>query len=791
MFKTFFKIAIRNLVKNKQYTVINIVGLSVALACCIVAYLNYEFSYGFDAFHQNAEKIFRVNSIKVVNGKEQKWGTTPAPLAPAIQKDIPGVARAVRVSRAAAVFRYGDKVFNETVYYVDNAFFEMFTFPFKLGSPQVLQDKNSLVLSAELAAKYFGDENPLGKQITLRSGDGNIHEFLVGGVVQKLPANSSIQFDALVSYDRLMEMGHVDVTSWGNWALVTFIQVFDPAQVSNIQKQLENYIAVQNAARPDWMIAKYYLEPLREMALQSQNMRNYVFNQGVHPANIVAPAITAVLLLLMACFNFMNTSVAFSAKRLKEIGVRRVMGAWRAQLIWQFLCENFLLCTIALIVALGLAEIFVPAYSHLWTYIDMDLRLSYHENFGLLAFIAILLFSTAILAGAYPAYYISRYNPVNIMRGKQKIGGTNRFMRFLMTFQLANSIMAIITGVVFARNANYQANFDLGYALNEVIVVPLNKADDFMIFSNAIKQYPDIISVAGTRNHPSFGRQLRQASHESITAEVNLFEIGDHYLEAAGLRLNAGRDFDPSLETDLQNAVIVNKTLMHEFGWNDAIGKQITIDSVRYGVIGAVEDFHEDGLWSLVAPCVLRLSSPERFNFLIVRTSPKHLVDVNALLKTQWQQLFPDTPYEGIYQEEVMATARQVNGSIKTVSLYIALIAIVITMMGLFALVSLNVARRTKEIGIRKVLGASVLSVGNLIGKEFVVLLVIASALASVGGFFESKFLLDSIWAYHIGMEMFPFVVSILLAFLVAALTIGSQVYKVATANPVEALRYE
>jgi ABC-type antimicrobial peptide transport system permease subunit len=230
---------------------------------------------------------------------------------------------------------------------------------------------------------------------------------------------------------------------------------------------------------------------------------------------------------------------------------------------------------------------------------------------------------------------------------------------------------------------------------------------------------------------------------------------------------------------------------VRELGWNDAVGRQITIDSVRYGVIGVVEDFHEDGLWNLVTPCVLRLTSPERFAFAVVRTRAGNLVAANELLKRQWQRLFPDKPYEGIYQEAVMATATQVNQSIKAVSFSIALIAVVITMMGLFALVSLNVAKRTKEIGIRKVLGASVLSISHLISKEFVRLLIFAAVLASVGGFFQSKLLLDSIWAYHIGLGLLPFVVTIVLTFLIAILTAGSQVYKVAAANPIDSLRYE
>ncbi|MFQ5675396.1 MAG: ABC transporter permease [bacterium] len=328
MFKNFMKIAFRNLVKNRLYAIINIVGLSVALACCIVAYVNYQFADGFDAFHENADKIYRINSIKMVNNRAQKWGITPMPLGPAIQKDFAGVERAVRITEERIVLRHEDKVFNENVYLVDSGFLDMFTYPLKYGSPEALQQKNRLVISEALALKYFGDVNPVGKQVTVRSGNGRTHAFEIGAVAEKEPLNSSIRFSILANYENVLEFTDVDdLNSWRRWGMVTFIQVTDPAIIGGLENQLGPYLNIQNEARPDWPIVRFYFDPLREAAMHARDLFSDPLTDGMHPAAILGPSITAFLLLLMACFNFMNTSIAFSNKRLKEIGVRKVLGA--------------------------------------------------------------------------------------------------------------------------------------------------------------------------------------------------------------------------------------------------------------------------------------------------------------------------------------------------------------------------------------------------------------------------------------------------------------------------------
>src|SRR5574341_605676 len=648
MLKNYFKVAYRNLLKNKLYSFINIFGLSVAIAFCIVAYLNHDYNYSFDAFHKNFKHIFRLKTVRVQNGQERYWGVTPRPLGPALVQDFPAVERAVRLTSNAAIFKYGDKIFNETVLHADPDFFAMFDFPLKYGSPAALQDKNKIVLSEALATKYFGNENPLGKQITLRYRNGQSREFFVGAVAQKVPDNSSIQFDALAAFDILLDIGVDKPNDWSDWAHILFVQVSDPAQIPDIAGKMDRYLATHNAVMPpEFHAVRFNIEPLAGMALRAREVRGDILKEAMHPAGILAPSIIAALLLLMACFNYLNTSIAYSSQRLKEIGVRKVVGGLRRQLIGQFLGENLLLCAIAMLLAVALAEIFVPAYDSLWTY--FELTLDYSENRGLLFFLAGLLMFLGIVAGTYPAFYISAYHPVTILRGKQKFGGASWLTRSLLTFQFAISILAVIAGICFIQNADFLRQLDLGYGKAMVVVVPLREAKFYEPYKNAVSENPDIISVAGAMNHVGFNWGSATVASASQKIEATLLSVGYHYLETMQLRLIKGRTFDENLPTDLQDAVVVNQKFATEFGWDNPLGQTVTIDTLRYSVVGVMEDFYNDGVWRPISPCLFRMAKPEAFRHLAVRARAENLKTTSEFLQSTWQRLVPDLPYEGFY----------------------------------------------------------------------------------------------------------------------------------------------
>ena len=330
-----------------------------------------------------------------------------------------------------------------------------------------------------------------------------------------------------------------------------------------------------------------------------------------------------------------------------------------------------------------------------------------------------------------------------------------------------------------------------------VLAVLLDEPERFGPYRDAIVQNPNILSVAGSRSHVSystFGAVVENEpteTREAVKSEVDIYLVGEDYVETMGLTLLDGRGFDPDMDTDFTNAVLVNETLARELGWAEPVGQFMTIDSTRYEVIGMLEDFHDNGLWDPVDPCAFRLTTLDNFYYLTARVQGDDLIAANAFLAETWAQIAPDAPYEGRYQDDVMAEAMLINRSIKTVFYYIAMLAIVIAAAGLFAMVSLNIARRTKEIGIRKVLGASVLHISGLINAPFILMLLIASVLASVAGYFTLDLMLDSIWTYHVGMGVLPFMLATLLIFVIALVTVGGRIYKISTANPVPALRYD
>lgn len=793
MFKNYLRIASRQLVKNWRHTLINVIGLSLALACCVVAYLNHDFAYGFDDFHENGDEIYRVNSIRIVADQPQLWGLTPMPLGPTLEAEFPFIEDAVRVSESSAVVQFGQNVFNEDVYFAEAGFFDMFTVPLRFGSESALANPGEMVITPGIVEKYFDVENPVGELMTLRFGDEE-RTFAVGAVTEESPLNSSFQFGFLLPYETL-RIFNEDMDSWGRWGLVTFVRSSDAAAVATLPDQLSTQVALQNAARPDWIISEFVFVPFPEMYLGSNDVRYHMLMGAVHPAAVVSPAIIAVLLLLMACFNFMNTAIAFAGKRLREIGVRKVLGGERRGLIIQFLGESMLQCVLAFVLALFLAEIFAPAYSSLWP--NLDLQINYGENISLFVFLGCLLLVTGLIAGGYPAYYISGFSPVNVLKGRQQLIGLNRFSKGLLTFQLANAIIVVLASVVFTLNARYQETADVGFDREHTLMLQLGDADRFPAFRDAMNENPDITSVAGSRSHVAwsrFGTVVETPPSEGrdpVRGEASLLRVGPDYLTTMGLRLMDGRLFNAERETDFEEAVIINQTFAQEFGYASAVGESVLLDSTRYSIVGVIEDYQMNGFWEPVAPAAFSLARPDQYIYLTASFRPDRTAQVDEFIQTAWKRLVPDEPFNGGLMKDRFAEAAQVNTGIRTTFTYIAFLAIIIAAAGLFSLMSLAISRRTKEIGIRKVLGASAGGIGMLVNREFIVMMGIASVFAIGVGYFAMKALLDSIWAFHSGVGWLPPVAAIGGIVLIAVVTVGAQVYRVATDNPVKALRYE
>jgi len=439
-------------------------------------------------------------------------------------------------------------------------------------------------------------------------------------------------------------------------------------------------------------------------------------------------------------------------------------------------------------IALGIAELLVPGFRNLLPFVEIELH--YLQNFRLLLFLLFLLMATAILAGAYPAYYITGYRPAALLKGIQKVGKSTVIMRLLLASQFVLSMVAVGTGIVFAQNARYQETMDVGYHMDRLAFVYAANSKQCAVYQHALEQNKAIERVASSRSHVFFSSVRRIVHAEEKPLEAQVLNVGFDYMETVGFRLKQGRFFDRKHPSDASTAIITQKTV-DELGWKEALGKTIEIDSTRYSVIGVVEDFYNAGVWSPIAPVVFRLADPSTFNFVVARLSEPQSSIVTATLRQVWKDHFPDVPYYGFYQDHAMEEGISVSQSITSMFVFIGAVVLIISIMGLFAMVSLGVARRTKEIGVRKVLGAGLGNLLNLLNRELVVILVLSAIAADMLGYFAAKTFVSLIYAYHTPIGIEALLIANFVVLIVGISTALLQTLRVATANPVEALRYE
>jgi hypothetical protein len=499
----------------------------------------------------------------------------------------------------------------------------------------------------------------------------------------------------------------------------------------------------------------------------------------------------AIFILLIACFNFANTSIATFSKRLKEIGLRKTFGGQRKQLVAQFIFETLIICFLAMFVAIAFAEFLVPAYSSLWAYMSIELTITRYAFFWI--FLIMLLLLTGFIAGVYPAIYVSSFSPVNVLKGDSPFKGSGKLSSVLLTLQFTISILSLVMGIVFAKNANYQETLDLGYDRNKLIVVPI-APEYFTSFRNEALLNPKIISAEGTRNHIGFGGYRRPIKDEEKQLEVDVLDIGPEYAQTMGLRLVAGRFFDESrVAADRSNgAIIVNQKMVNNFGWKDAVGRTVTLyDTTKLTVIGVVEDFYLRGVWEEIEPAILRLYRSDQYGVLAVRAKTEDLPGVLEDLNLQWKRMSTNNIFGGRLQEDTMQEGKDINESIMKVNIFLAITATLLSLIGMFNMVSLDILRRTKEMGIRKIQGAPVPLIMFLVSKKFLIVLVVASLLGCAGGYYMSLMLLDSIWDYFVEIKIGTLLFASSLMFVATMLTIIFKIGKAALKNPVVSLRYE
>ncbi|SEW52340.1 ABC transporter permease [Chitinophaga arvensicola] len=793
MFSNYLKIAFRVLWRNKIYVVLNVVGLGFAIACCILSYLNYNYRENFDRNHPHTEQIYRLNSMRVIDGSTQSWGVVPLPLAEAMARETAGAERIARLSSAAVVVKTGQYTFDEQIHYADKTLFDFFNFPIKYGNLSGFDQSNQIIISEAFADKYFPKQIPVGQSLTLISSGGKPEIYTVAAVTQQIPGNSSIQFNIITSFKYGLAHGQLAPDDWANPSLITTFVELKNANASHFVKtNLNPYVALHNRNRSEWPIAGFTLEPFSSIAASSDiDMPGYVYGSQLtsNPRGIlvIVPAIMSLFILLITCFNFTNISIAFASSRLKEIGIRKVMGGYKRQLIWQFLTENIVLCLLAAAIALLFVHLLLPTVNQLT---GIDLSPDYSRDYALWLFLLCIPAVSAIFSGLYPAVYVSSFQPLLILKGKTALGAANRFTHFLMISQFSLSCFALVVGIVMSQNASFQQKVDFGYAINELAVVEINNPQEYRVFSQTIQQNPEIKSVAGSVQQIGDGTYTQTAQVENIKIQTQVAQVGgEGYLNTMGIRLLQGRHFH---NTDVDASILVNETFLQRLQIKQPLGQQVTLDSMHYTIVGVVNDYKEYGLHGLVPPCVLRMAKPDEYKFMVVRTDKDKLPQVTKYLQAAWHQLVPNIPYRGYLQSDLIEKEIRMTQAFKSIAFFLAIITLLLSASGLFAQISLNIDKKSKEIGIRKVLGASILQIIGLVNREFIRILLIAFVIGSTLGYlFTSKFIFQVIYQYHPAAGPVPYISTFFIMLLCCSAIIGTRVFHAARANPIDRLRAE
>jgi len=788
MLRSYIKIALRHLRRNGRYMLINVMGLGIALAFCILSFTNYRFAHSYDQWHPDTDRIFRVEFYKA--GNHILHGTCPATLTEVAPNDIPGVEAATRIDSRGLTVKQGENVFNEQVHFVDENFLEVFDFPLLSGQAR-LADRNALLITESMAVRFFGNENPVGRQLILYADEPSPMILTISGVLKDCPKNSSIRFDFLTHLENQLQAdGPVVYDSWKWFVDAGFLRLRNPAEAEKVEAALQAYRAPQNQANLDWPVERYRLEALADMALYSRDVRWNNLWDGSPPASIWGNIIIAIMLLLTACLNFANTTIAIGNRRLREMGVRKVMGGTQGQLMRQLLGEAFLVCLIALGLGMFLATPLVDWYNATWKHID--LQISYLDNPSLILFLVVTVLGTTLLAGAYPAFYISAFNPSSIFRGTLRFGGASLFTRIMMGMQVAISLMALVVGFSFANNAEVQRTADAGYARQSLVGVELPDVEAFREFRDAMRQNPNVEAVAGTRHHIGFSFRRVAMEYQGAAAESMWLEAGNAYLPLVEAKVIAGPGFSPVSETASNEEVLVNETFVKEIAnGQDPIGQRFALDSATYRIAGVVKDFMIDSPFDPVVPVVMHQVPEEQYRFCIVKTKPENLNAVYADLEKTWKKVLPFKPFNGFYQSEVIAEALEVSENIANTMLIFSLVILLLTVSGLFAIVSLNALKLFRALAVRRVLGARVGHISYQLNRNFLIVLFFSVIAGGILGRVFALALMNSIYGIHAGAPMLVLVFSAVCMLLVLILTAGVKVWQIWRMNLAEALKAE
>ena len=793
MFKNYFKIAFRNLWKNKVFSFINIMGLTVGMTACFLIFLYVKFELSYDAFNSKADRIYRLVTDLKTPSDNLHIGVTSWAFAPKIKSELPEVQSFARISRGSFLITKGNIKFQEDkCLFADSSLFHLFDFKLLQGNPQTaLKNPYSIVLSETYAKKYFGNENPVG-QTLLFSGDHIPAS--VTGVMKDIPDNSQIKTDLFVSMSTLTQKINAGIDDqWDNFGATSYLLLTPGANAIGLERKfpafLTNWIGTDmDKAQMHYTLS---LEPLRDVYLYSDRDASKTGNIR----NVYIFSIIAVFILLIACFNFINLTTARASERAKEVGIRKVVGASKRQLARQFIGESVLLCLISFILVIGLSVLLLPSFNHL------SGKMISHGIFSNFSYLILLFFASVcigLIAGIYPALVLSSFKPIIVLKGRFSSGTKGILLRKgLVVAQFTISIALIIGTIIVYSQMKYMRNQDLGFNKDQMIILDSNGDSARFAFAQSLLSIPNVKSVSLSSSAPGMGNseaysQVENKNGDMQVATLARYAVDFNFIPQYKMKMVAGRAFSKDFATDTTQAIILNETAVRQFGYSSPdqiIGKRFDQWGRQGKVIGVVKDFHYRSLQQNIKPLSMVIQ-PESEGLVNVNVSAADLPQTLAVIESKWKQMIPARPFSYTFLDDTFNKQYRNEDRFEKLFFNFAILAIFISCLGLLGLASYSTLQRTKEIGIRKVLGASVSGITSLLSKDFIKLVLIALVIASPLAWFGMHKWLQG-FAYRINIGFWVFILAGLLAILIAVLTVSFQAIKAAVANPVKSLRSE
>jgi putative ABC transport system permease protein len=792
------KIIYRNLLRNKTYALINILGLAIGLAVFIFIFIYIRYEVSYDRFHTNFNEISRVE-IKMQSGGQVTFTAgCPPPLADSLKKEFPEIINSVKIVKEGTTllsYNRNKKINIENSFWTENSFLSVFSFKLIEGNPnKVLTNPYSVVLTKSISERIFGNENPIGKKIRFN----NLFDLSVEGIIEDAPVNSHLGYKVLISLSTLSaQYGKQILDRWSeNWVCV-YLQVNPQTNVNAFEQKIEHYLKKFQGNSTTNLL---YLKSLKDIHLNS-NVSHEISTNGDYK-NIIALYFVAIFVLLIACINFMNLSTAYSANRAKEVGIKKVVGSRRTSLILQFLSESVLMAFLSLLIALTLIEFLMPVLNSI---IIRQISFKEFETLDLFIFLILLTFLVGLMAGSYPAIVLSAHSPVKVLKGCVMAISRHTFLRkLLVVLQFFISVSLIIVTIVILLQVNYVNNKDLGYDSKGVFYISMRNpsSDKISAFKRELLKHELISLVSAHDNLPNASSNWTGITWPGAGDEkfikINVNYVDTDFLMAYNIGLVEGSNFNFDQVRDTLKYILINETAAQEIGWKKSVGKKV----ILYGdyrinkpeiasIAGVVKDFHFQSLHQKISPLMMVLLNNGMSGVTMsIKLKKGNAKEVLRFIQQKFEILFPDEAFDCRYLQSDFKEMYQEELKMSKLVSYFALLAIFIASLGVFGLISFTISQRIKEIGIRKVLGASVSSIFIHLTRDFVILLIIANLLAFPVAYLLSRKWLDT-FPYHIDLTLWPFIFASALGLLITLCTISYKVLRAAWANPVESLRYE